>query len=785
MTEQRLGRYVVQEVIGAGGMGVVYRARDEHLERDVALKVLPPGKIPDSHARLRFRKEALALSRLNHPAIATIYDFLTEGNQDFLVMEFVPGETLDERLARGFLTENEAVLLALQIVDGMVSAHERGVVHRDLKPANVRVMADDRVKILDFGLAQLSEPIPNPEAKTQSVTQTGAGAGTLAYMAPEQLLGETIDARTDIYCFGGMLYEMVTRHRPFEDALSTRLVHSILYRLPAPPRKVCGQISPEIEVIVLKCLEKDPAKRYQSAADLRLDLRRLAGLDTGKIRLSKPRWYVRPVAILMALVIAVLAGFEVRRLLHSSTATLNRPHSETVAVLPLENLSGDPAQEYFAEGMTEELINSLSRISALRVIARTSVMRYQGTNKTVAQIANELHADRVLEGSIRRAGDRIRVSAQLIDPSTERSLWADEYDRDIRDVLALQSDVARSIAQEIKVNLTPREQALLAKNRSVDPEVFQLYLQGRYYWNKRTEEGLLKALDYFQKALQKDPTFALGYAGRAECYVILGSYYRLPSEVYPLVLAEAKRALELDEAIPEAHTAMASYHYEYQWDWAAGEKEYRRALDLNPSYATAHQWYAESLVRQHRFPEAIAEIQRARELDPLSLVIGAVNGEMFFYDGKYDEAKAKFREALEVEPTFYLNYLFLGWTLEASGHNADAISQFQKSLTLPGGATLEVISSLGHAYAMAGEKEKVFEMLRKLQLQQATSYVDPYNFAILFAGLGDKDATFKWLEKGFAQHSQGITYLAVDPRLNPLRSDPRFLDLAKRMNLPL
>ncbi|HEX9254579.1 MAG TPA: protein kinase, partial [Candidatus Angelobacter sp.] len=522
---QTLGHYRLLEQIGAGGMGVVFRAHDEHLERDVALKLLLPGTLADEPARKRFRREALTLSKLNHPNLAAVYDFDSQGDVDFLIMELIAGESIDGKLAAGPLPEKEILRLGSQMAEGLQTAHAHGVVHRDLKPSNLRVTSDGRLKILDFGLAELLLPA-SPTATTESLIESHAACYTLPYAAPEQLLGEAVDGRTDIHAMGAVLYEMATGRRPFTETQTSRLIDAILHQGPVPPRALNARLSPELERIVLKCLEKEPDRRYQSAKELEVDLRRLASPSESSGAYQGRRRHTRA----------------------------KRIHS--LAVLPLVNLAG-PDEEYFAEGMTEALIADLAQIGALKVISRTSVMRYKGTDKPLAQIARELDVDGVIEGSTLRAGHQVRVTAQLIHAESDTHLWAKSYERDLNNILVLQREVAQAIADEIQIKLTAKERARLVGGGSVNPEAYEAYLKGRYCWNKRTGQDIQKAIRYFEQAVAIDPNYAPAYAGLADAYHVLWVYTGVsPREMYQQAKTAALKGLAIDGDLAEAHTSL-------------------------------------------------------------------------------------------------------------------------------------------------------------------------------------------------------------------------------------
>ncbi|MGH9779106.1 MAG: protein kinase domain-containing protein, partial [Candidatus Acidiferrales bacterium] len=607
MIGQRLAQYLIVERIGAGGMGEVYRARDERLERDVAIKVLPAGTLADEAARRRFRQEALALARLNHPHIATVHDFNSQDGVDFLVMEHVPGSSLAEKLAAGPLSEKETLRLGAQVAAALEEAHGQRIVHRDLKPGNIVLTSRGDVKVLDFGLAKLLQPTGGEAVTAESFAETRAGAGTLPYMAPEQLRGEPVDARTDIHALGAVLYEMSTGRRPFPETQGPRLIDSILNSVPALPSRHQPRLSAELERIILKCLEKDPERRYQSPRELRVDLERLAApsaVAAPLVQPSGPRRWAIPTAAMIALLLAVLLGFNLGGLRDRLLGRVGSPQIQSLAVLPLDNLSGNPEQEYFVDGMHEELITRLAKISALKVISRTSVMRYRGERRPpLPEIGRELGVDAVIEGSVRRSGDQVRITVQLVEAATDKHLWAESYQRDLRDVLALQSDVAQAIADEIRITLTAQERASLSGATRVNPQAYEAYLKGRFYWNKRSPAGLLKGMEYFNQAIEHDPQDALAYSGLADSYTQLAYRGQLSSDdAYPRAKAAATKALEINSTLAEAHASLGFIYFNYEWDWPGAEKEFLLAIKLNPNYAESHHWYSHFLMDTGRVP---------------------------------------------------------------------------------------------------------------------------------------------------------------------------------------
>ncbi len=789
MIGKTLSHFRIVEKIGAGGMGEVYRARDERLERDVALKVLPTGTLADEAARKRFRKEALALSKLNHPNIATVFDFDTQDGTDFLVMELVEGVTLSDKLAVGPLGEKEITRLGAQLAEGLAAAHERRVVHRDLKPANLRVTPDGRLKILDFGLAKLvRSDVASATATTESFTETQAAAGTLPYMAPEQVRAENVDARSDFYAAGAVLYEMATGQRAFPETQAGRLMDAILNRAPQPPSGLNRRVSPGLEGIILKALEKEPENRYQSAKEIGVDLRRLGAPGSAAAVLSARRPATRQrmvwaAGVALVALLAVLVGLNVGGLRDRLLGGVVLGQITSIAVLPLENLMGDPEQDYFVAGMHEALITELSKIGALTVISRTSAMRYRSTDKSVPEIARELGVDAVVEGSVLRAGNTVRITAQLIEAATDRHPWADNFDRELRDVLALHSDVARAIAREIQVALTPEEETRLADARPVNPEAYEAYLKGRYFWNKKTEPDLETGLEYFERAIEKDSNYAAAYAGLADSYLHLAHYGGLPpQEAIANAEAATLKALDIDPKLAEAHASMGHLRM-HEWNWSDSEKEFKRAVGLNPNYAITHYWYAALLSQMGRRPEARAEIRRALELDPLSPMISWSAGAGHYRARQYDLAIEQFRRTLAMHPEFPPAHQYLGLAYVQKGLYDEAVAELKEARKLPG-ADARGAAFLAYAYAVAGKTRQALEILDELNEMPGQRRLPSYEIAAVHAALGQKDQAFAWLEKAYGERDNWLVNVKVEPMFDPLRSDPRFQDLLRRMNFP-
>jgi len=756
---QIVSHYRILERLGAGGMGVVYRAQDEHLDREVAIKVLPHGALSSDSSRKRFRKEAFTLSRLSHPNIATIYDFDSQQDLDFLVMEYIPGITLSEKLATQPLPEREVIALGTQLGEGLFAAHEQGVVHRDLKPSNLRLTDDGRMKILDFGLAKLFDPTRGglkAETLTQSVDD-GHLMGTLQYMAPEQVNGEHIDTRTDIYGVGLVLYEMATHRRPFREKSTPWLIDSILHQAAVAPRTLNPRVSVEMERIILKCLEKDQENRYQSAKELVVDLRRLAAPA-----LSIPRRTTRTKRI------------------------------RSLAVLPLVNLAS-PGEEYFADGMTEALIADLAQTDALRVISRTSVMRFKGATRSLPDIARDLDVDCLVEGSILRAGNQVRITAQLIHAASDAHLWAKSYERDLNNILVLQREVAQAIAEEIRVNLTARQRARLAARRSVRAEAYEAYLKGRYCWNKRTGPDIQRAIEYFQQAAVIDPDYAPTYAGLADAYHVFWVYAGIPArEKYPLAKEAALRALDLDEDLAEAHTSLAAIKADDEWDFPGAEAEFQKAILLNPNYPIAHQWLAQCLAYVGRFEEAIVEIQKAQKLDPLSPIIHTVSGDTHMRASQYDLAVVQLKKAIEIEPNFSLAHAKLRDVYLDKKMFREAISEGRTAAILSGEneeSAEHDTAALLEAYAHSGEdgywRRRLDLVMEKRKRANVLGYDEsPYCIASIYTRLGEQGLALQWLERAVEEREVSVMYVKTAPEFDSFRSDPRAIDLMQRISLP-
>ena len=771
-----LGRYTIVECLGQGGMGVVYRATDPRLEREVAIKLLTSPGLSDVESRRRLRLEARAVSRLIHPNIATLFDLDSDGATDFLVLEYVPGNTLADQIESGPLPEARARAIAIEIAEALIAAHDQGIVHRDLKPMNVVLTPRGRAKVLDFGLAQFDTP--NVDSRAHTVAQAEGGlSGTIPYMSPEQVRGERVDARTDLWSLGVMLHEMCTGRRPFEGRDHATLLYQIAHT-PAPSAaKLRPELSAELVAIIARLLEKDPTRRYPDAAAV---VEALRGVTTTRGADETANEGAHPRDVTVAAMSPATAG-GVAPTLHSPAS---HPVFRSLAVLPLVNRSGDQEQEFFADGMTDALITDLAQISALRVISRTSAMRFKASDRPLPDIARELRVDAIVEGSVLLAGGRVRLTAQLIEAATDRSLWAQSYERELTDILTLQRELARTIADEVRVRVTPEESERLRPKGPVNAVAHVAYLRGRALWNRYSTPSIRESVGHYEEALAADPRYALAYAGLADSYATLGNTNAMPpAEAYSRARDAAERGLAIDPNLAELHASLAYVHRFHDWDWPAAERSFQRALAINPGYATGRRWYAQFLAGLARHSEAIAEGERALELDPLSLIIHTALGDCLFYARRYDSSVAYLRRCLELDPSFGPAHTDLARSLEHLGQFQDALQEFLLGTGQASAGPFQPSTGLATLLVRAGRREEGLAMARTLAASAGERHVSAYGIASVYAVAGDHPQALDWLERAYAERDGTLVWIKVHPRMDGLRSEPRFRELLCKMRL--
>jgi serine/threonine-protein kinase len=733
-------RYQIIEQIGKGGMGRVYKALDKELNRIVALKMIRPELSVTPSMIKRFKKELVLASRVNHKNVCRIHDLGDAEGIKFISMQFIDGQDLKQFIIQsGNLTEEKAIDITKQICAALQAAHDEGVIHRDLKPQNIVLDRRGNAYVMDFGIAKSLE--------AEEATRPGVVMGSPAYISPEQAEGKNVDHRTDIYSLGAIMYEMVTGKPLFRADSIAILIRKQITEAPKIPSKINPNVSKELEEIILKCLAKDPLERYQKVEEL------IEALTKAKPNLI-------------------------------SLARTSKFRRTSIAVLPFVNLSPQKDQDYFCDGLAEELINSLTKIKDLRVVARTSAFSFKGKKLDIRAIGKKLDVQAVLEGSVRKSKNKLRITAQLSDTADGYQIWSERYDREMDDVFAIQDEISLEIVNKLRLKLGGKERSMLFKRYTEDIEAYSLYLKGRFHLNKRTEEGLQKAKEFFEKAIDKNPTYALAYAGIADYYTLLGWFrYLTPNDAFPKAQAAAEKALEMDDTLAEARTSLAWVRANYNWAWFAAEKEFKRAIELKPSYAVAHQWFSNYLGAMARHDESIAEAKRAQELDPLSLYITFNLGNMLYLARQYDDAIEECHKTLEMDPNFYVSRIFLPLPYAQKGMFKEATEELNKAKKLLKEETPKIKATRGFIYAVSGKKEKAEEILKELSKLSKNIYVSPWTIVAIYAGLNQKKEAMNWLHKAYEDHDQWLKFLKVEPILDDVRSHPKFNDLLRRIGL--
>jgi len=747
--------YRIIEVLGRGGMGIVYKAQDTRLGRVVALKFLPASFAGDAISLDRFRREARTASALNHPGICTIHDIDECEGQPFIVMEFLEGRSLRDRIAGGPLQVDEALELSIQIADALDTAHCRGVIHRDIKSANIFLTQRGQAKILDFGLAKETfRGVPDSTGDAladtvRCVTRPGTVMGTVEYMSPEQAMGEDLDRRTDLFSLGVVMYEMMTGVLPFKGTTAAAIFNSILNREPVAPLELRPELPPGLQQIIIEALRKERKNRYQTARQIREDLEAVKN-SPGRMLRS-----------------------------HSSDAWQASP---SVAVLPFANVSPEREREYFSDGLAEDLINALAKVPGLRVASRTSSFRFRGGDADIRDIGRQLNVSTVLEGSVRSSGDRVRITAQLVSVADGYQIWSERYERDMRDVFAVQDEISHAIVETLKIKLAERKR--LVETATADMEAYHLYLKGRYHANKRNAESLKKAIESFHQAIARDPNYALAYSGLAECYVLTSMHAPIPpNQVWPKARAAATRALALDESLAAAHSSLGSILSSYEWNWVEAEREFKRAIELNPGFATAHMAYATNYLNpMGRLDEAIAEIKVALELEPLSLIAHSTLAGTLHHARRFDAAIEELDKAIELDPTFYFAHWSIGRAYVCTGQFEKADEAFRKAIQLSGGVPI-TLGSLANLRVLSGQREEGLKVFENLVEVSKTMYVPSILLAAIQAVAGNVDAAFEWLEKACEERCPWMVWLRHEVSFESMHSDPRFAALLQKIGL--